>query len=73
MTGISYWKKADADKIKEAIRKIYLKPGHEKLFWDEVVNDELEKIAVSVNEVPCSSILEIDTVEELKKVEELLR
>ncbi len=69
MAGISYWKKEDACFIREAICKAYEKPGHEQLFWDEIVDQELSNLNVTVEEIPVNSIIEIDTLEELQEID----
>lgn len=68
MVGISYWKKEDAKVIREAICNAYKSPGHEQLFWDEIVNEQLGNIQAGVLPVPAESVQEIDTIEELEKV-----
>lgn len=73
MAGISYWKKADARRIKDAIRNAYRLTGHEKLFWDEVVNSELGNMNVILKEVHPCSIVEVDTMCELKELEDSLK
>lgn len=72
MVGISYWKKEDALILRNAIRKEYQNPGHEHLFWDEIVDQQLQNLYVSVESVPEHSIIEIDTIEELDKLEVIL-
>lgn len=69
MAGISYWKKKDATHIREAIEKAYKTTGHEKLFWDEIVDQELPNLNVTVEEIPVESIIEIDTLEELREID----
>jgi CTP:phosphocholine cytidylyltransferase-like protein len=68
MAGISYWLKDDAAEIAKAISVAYSEPGHENLFWDEVVNRVLGKIYVAVHPVKPEQIVEIDTVEELSNL-----
>lgn len=72
MVGVSFWTKEDGKKIREAIRKVYQTSGHEQLFWDEVVDTQLEQVNVTVLEVPAESIIEVDTVEELRRLEGLV-
>lgn len=69
MAGISYWKKKDAVHIREAIQEAYKTAGHEKLFWDEIVDQELPNLNVTVEGIPVESIIEIDTLEELREME----
>ena len=66
MVGVSYWTKEDAKVIRSGIKSAYQEDGHEKLFWDEIVDRELNRLNVLVMEVPAGSIIEVDTVEELK-------
>lgn len=71
MAGISYFKQADAAKIARAVAAAYQEPGHEGLYWDEVVDKLLRQreIVMGVHEVPRSAIVEIDSVAELKQVD----
>lgn len=72
LAGISYWKKNDAKVIRDKIGEAYKTKGHENLFWDEIVDLLLEDIEVHVCEVSQESIVEVDTVEELRMLEEKL-
>lgn len=73
LAGISYWKKKDAKMIKNKIDEAYKTKGHEVLFWDEIVDQLLEDMEVYVFEVAENTVVEIDTVEELKKLEKKLK
>ena len=73
MVGISFWTKEDGKQIREAIRGAYQTPGHEQLFWDEIVDKELEQLNVTVLEVPAESVIEVDTMEELRRLEDFVR
>jgi CTP:phosphocholine cytidylyltransferase-like protein len=68
MAGISYWLKEDAAEIAKAIAAAYKEPGHENLFWDEVVNRVLNKINVTVYPIKPNQIVELDTVEDLNRL-----
>lgn len=69
LAGISFWKQKDAEIIRERINEVYKAPGHDNLFWDEIVDQLLKDINVQVCEVSESSIVEIDTIDELKELE----
>jgi CTP:phosphocholine cytidylyltransferase-like protein len=69
MVGVSYWKKADAMVIRDSIKNAYKYSGHEKLFWDEIVNRELENIYVMINPVEADQIVEIDTCSDLADID----
>lgn len=70
MCGISYFKKDDATKIADAIDSAWEKEGYEDLFWDEVVDSILDNLSLTVHPIGTDDIIEIDTVDELKIVEE---
>lgn len=69
MCGISYFLKKDAKKIADAVVERYTKPGFENLFWDEVVDSILSDLDLTVYPIEPGSIVEIDTLDELKEVE----
>lgn len=67
MTGISYFTADDAITLYYAITKEYGKAGYENLFWDDVVNRHIDEFNLTVLPVNENQIVEIDTVDELKK------
>lgn len=67
MAGVSYFSQGDAKRLREAIERIYGEPGFEALFWDEVVDRNLQSLKLKVHPVEKGSIVEIDTVEELER------
>lgn len=70
MCGIAWFKAADAKKIADAINEAYKKPGtYENLFWDDIVNQQIMNIDLTVHEVLDNQIVEIDTVKELAMVD----
>lgn len=68
MVGVSYFNSRDAKILKEEIEKAYEVPGFETLFWDDVVNRNLDKLDLIVEPVEEGQIIEIDTVEELERI-----
>ena len=69
MVGISYFTKKDAAILREAIAQAYKEKGHEDLFWDEVVDKNLDRLKLTIQPVGDDQIVEIDTCEELKEAE----
>lgn len=69
MVGISYWTKKDAMKIRDGVAEAYKTAGHAPLFWDEVVDRLLGKMDVQIREVPGECVIEVDTVEDLGRLE----
>lgn len=68
MVGISWFENKDAQLIGNLIKDAYGKAGYEDMFWDDVVNDNLDKLNLVVHEIDDRRIEEIDTVEELMNV-----
>ena len=68
MVGVSYFNSLDAKILKQEIEKAYGIPGFETLFWDDVVNRNLDKLDLIVEPVGEGQIIEIDTVEELERI-----
>lgn len=69
MTGISFFKKADAQILIEEIIKAYQKEENANLFWDDIVNQNLNKLRLKVWPINEQQIIEIDTIDELTKVD----
>ena len=73
MVGLSYFTKDDAKILAEAIENTYGKKNYENLFWDDVVNNNLDKLKLKINPVSENQIVEIDTVDELEAVQKILQ
>lgn len=69
MSGISYWKRNDCRLIAEEIRQRIETGDFKDLYWDNAVLNVLDRLKIKV--LPITDIYEIDTVEDLKKVEKL--
>lgn len=69
MVGISFFKKKEARIIADAVQKAYQHPGYESLYWDEIVNRQLDKLDLHIHPVGTNQIVEIDTAEELSKID----
>ena len=70
MVGVSYFKREDAAVLREEIERAYAVEENGDLFWDDVVNQNLNKLRLTVEPVKKEQLVEIDTVEELKKINE---
>ena len=73
MVGISWFRKEDARLLGGLIKAAYGQKGYEDLFWDDVVNRNLDKLRLTVNEVMPNQIVEIDTVSELCDMDDSYR
>jgi CTP:phosphocholine cytidylyltransferase-like protein len=65
MVGVSYFKQKDAALIADAVLEAYRNEGHEQLYWDEIVDQQLGNLKLVINPVTAEQIVEIDSVDEL--------
>ena len=70
MVGVAYFKQEEATMLKEMIENAYSIEANSQLFWDDVVNNNLDKLKLTVEPVEQGQLVEIDTVEELKAIHE---
>ena len=56
--------------LREAIEKAYALEENGNLFWDEVVDRNLDRLKMTIEPVDEGQIVEIDTIEELERVNE---
>lgn len=69
MCGVAYFTSKDSTIIADAIDERYSRPGYEDLFWDDVVNENLDKLDLTVHPVKDDQIVEIDSIDELYAVD----
>lgn len=72
MTGIAYFKEKDAAILYQAIQQVYAEGAYHQLFWDDVVNANLDKLKLRVHPVNPDQIIEIDSLDELHQVNSML-
>ena len=71
MFGISYWTQADGAKLAEHIKQVYEMPGGRERYWDQVPLEYfLKEYSVEIRECGFEDITEIDTFNELKKLDD---
>ena len=72
MVGISYWNEEDGKKLSEDITRIYDTDGGKQYYWEQVPLVYCrESYQVAVRECFDKDIIEIDTFDELKKIDKL--
>lgn len=69
MTGISYLTAKDATALAGFIENAYASLDYKDMFWDDIVNINLDSLKMRVNPISNNQIREIDTVEELEKAQ----
>ena len=73
MAGIAYFKSTDARRLAEFLEQAYEQKGHEKLFWDDVVNRHLKDLRLYVHEIQDMQVTETDTLDELAALDSSYR
>lgn len=72
MVGISYWDVEAGVKLANDINEVYNSPGGKERYWEQVaLVYKKENYKVEVRECKIDDIIEIDTYNELKKVDKL--
>lgn len=70
MVGVAYFRQEEASVLAGLLEEYFVKEECSQWFWDDVVNVNLDKLPLVVEPVEAGQIIEIDTVEELKAVNE---
>ncbi len=69
MCGIAFFTAADSALLADMIEDRYTSADYEDLFWDDVVNENLDRICLSVHPIEPSQITEIDSLDELSAID----
>lgn len=70
MFGISYWDSEQGAKLSKYIKMVFDSPGGKESYWDQVALDRyINEFSVSVRPCTFDDITEIDTFNELKKLD----
>jgi len=70
MVGVAYFRNEEAGMLADFLEESFEKEACSQWFWDDVVNAHLDWLHLVVEPVEKNQIIEIDTVEELKIVNE---
>ena len=72
MYGISYYNTPDGQKLEKDINEVYNMPGGKEKYWDQVPLDICKNnYKIMVRECQQGDIIEIDTFNELKKIDKI--
>jgi len=69
MYGVAYWVREDLDALIKAVDEAYKNEGHEQKAYDEIGNEIFGQIDMGVIRVNEDQIYEIDTLDDLVKVD----
>lgn len=72
LCGISYWGERDGALIKERLESVIDGGDFTNLYWDDIVKDNLKDLNVYIEKIDSTASYEIDSLDELREVEELL-
>lgn len=70
MVGVAYFKQKEAELLAQMLEEACQYEENDQLFWDDIVNRNLDQLELKIKPVEAGQLVEIDTVEELKKVNE---
>ena len=70
MVGLAYFKANEASILSTLIEDYSSNKQFDQYFWDDVVNENLDKLRLKIEPVDSGDLVEIDTVEELNIINE---
>ena len=73
LCGVSYWNAKDGQLLQRAIEKRFEEGNYSKIYWDDIVVEQLPNIRIMRKNIPESAIYEIDCLEDLKYLHEVLK
>lgn len=73
LSGVSFWNKKDAALIVERLEKVIESGDFNNLYWDDIVKDNIRDLEVYVQKVGSGEIFEVDSLEDLREVEDYLK
>ena len=74
MLGLSYWTAADGRRLAACANELYREERYRQLYWDEIMLKYFpHECDVYIRECTRADVWEIDTVEELRALEERMR
>lgn len=72
LVGISYYTKEDGQKLAKDIAEVFTSPGGKEKYWEQVQLDvKKNNYRIMVRECKFEDIIEIDTFNELKKIDKI--
>ena len=72
MVGISYWDADDGSKLANDLNDVFTSPGGKERYWEQTaLVYKKENYQVRIRECSFDDVVEIDTYNELKKIDKL--
>ena len=74
MLGLSYWTAADGARLASCANALYAEEQYRQLYWDEIaLKYHLPEFSIHIRECRREDVWEIDTVAELRALEERMK
>lgn len=73
LSGVSYWNKEDAKIIVRELEEKINNGEFKNLYWDDIVKNNISKLDVKFKEIDSEDSFEIDSIEDLKNVEDYIK
>jgi L-glutamine-phosphate cytidylyltransferase len=73
LSGVSYWSKEDGTFIKSKLEKAIKNQDFHKLYWDDIVRSNINKVNVYIRKISWDDWFEIDSLEDLEQTEKYLK
>ena len=74
MLGLSYWTAEDGARLADCANALYAEEQYRQLYWDEIaLKYYLPEFSIHIRECAREDVWEIDTVEELRALEERMK
>lgn len=72
LCGVSYWNEHDGNLIVKKLEEVINNHDFKNLYWDDIVKDNIEKLDVRIKKINSTDCFEIDSLEDLNKVNEYI-
>lgn len=70
MIGISYWSAEDGERLEKDLEEVYFSPGGKERYWEQTaLLYKKENYKIQIRECNLNDVVEIDTFNELKKID----
>lgn len=73
LCGVSYWSQKDSKLIVEKLEEAINNRDFENLYWDDIVKENINDLNVYIRKIQSDDCFEIDSLEDLEKVNEYIK
>lgn len=73
LCGVSYWSQKDSKLIVEKLEEAINDRDFENLYWDDIVKENIKDLNVYIRKIQSDDCFEIDSLEDLEKVNEYIK